>query len=104
MNQIAERAKEIEADGVIISSEGWMATYDENQLHLRSADREDRFESLCIEAASADGRLKTIVRLFDRDENGYPVFHEEEAIVYLPASLEPLRKAWNLERWRIVET
>lgn len=104
MNQIAERAKEIEADGVIISSEGWMATYDENQLHLRAADREDRFESLCIEAASADGRLKTIVRLFDRDENDYPVFHEEEAIVDLPASLEPLRKAWNLERWRIVET
>jgi hypothetical protein len=104
MNQIAERAREIEADGVIVSSEMWMATYDENQLHLRPTDRKDRFEALCIDAASADGRLKTLLRRFDRDENGHPVFHEAKEIAQLPASLEPLRKAWKLPRWRMVET
>jgi hypothetical protein len=101
MDQIAERVQELQADSVVVSSETWLAAYDEKLPGVRPGDRTDRFEALCVESAASDGRVRTLLRRFTRDAENRAVFDEDTQIISgAPFSLEPLRKVWAVKGWR----
>lgn len=71
IEQLANEATRLGADGVILTSEAWEAPAskpDDPLVELRAAEREDRTEALVTHALRRDGTMKTYRSPMLRDD------------------------------------
>jgi hypothetical protein len=101
-NLILERAAELEADSVAVSSEIWFAEYGQNQPIVYPGDRQDRREALSVQAVRADGTARLVMVPFTRGSDGTKIFEPPVAATTVLSGLDPLRELWNLRRWWVL--
>lgn len=102
MVQMAERASELEADSLAISSEVWLATYDKTRTESWASDRPDRTEALQVQAVRSDGTARIVTVSFTRDSDGHKHFSPPEGSRGPLTVLEPFRQLWGLKRWWVL--
>lgn len=100
MQQLADHVGRTGAKGLVHICESWIASPEESvDRGLRVSEAPNRREALSVTAAAEDGRVKSFVTLFSRDQEGEiqlePTVEVEPGTPYF---LERVRKVWR--GWR----
>jgi hypothetical protein len=100
-DHLASRAMNVGATSLLISADIWEATLTRDELdRVPPMQRPDRTEALSVMAVCRDGRSLSKRLPYTRRPDGGADFGEVMVDnVGLTHYLEPLRKAWGLEKW-----
>lgn len=99
--KLANQAKAMKADGIVVTSESWFAkpTGKEQELgtlFFPARDRLDRLEALTVYAATRDGRRAGQMSMVTRDPNGQTTCSDPQDVEYAVAhTLAPVLRMWD---------
>lgn len=103
MNSVAERVRLLNATGLLILSESWLATAPTEEALMTgefvpARYRADRLEALNVLAATADGRMRSIVGQFSHegDEIVFGEATDDDSQGFFPLIMNVL-KVWGLD-------